>query len=164
MTTLEDLLADIKLDGSLYDSVIHDQFEEKSFQKLMAENPNLVVLAKSLWWAISLDPERDERPREHRAFINLIGLLLNAFAGSPYWSSRIGWLMWFWACYARNDSYYPMKWCFHYDPANWYRHDEPWRPPGMERLSPEDPYNIKGECFVHPEWYRKNDKPGGSGD
>jgi hypothetical protein len=155
MTTLEDLFGDLQLDDSLWEKIRLAQKNEHEFRTLIAENPNLVVLAETISFMRNIDPEREEQPREFKAFLNLLKLLLLEFSRSPYWNSRIGWLMWFWSCYARYDSYYPMKWCFHYDPRNWYRHDEPPRPPGLEKFSPEDPYNIKGECFVHPEWYRK---------
>jgi hypothetical protein len=155
MTTLVELLGDLKLDDSEFERILLTEKNEHEFRQVMSENPNLIVLAETIRFMQDLDPEREERPREFKAFANLLKLLLHEFAGSPYWSSRIGWLMWFWACYARYDSYYPIKWCFHYDPMNWYRHDEPQRPPGLEKVTAEDPYNIKGECFVHPDWYRK---------
>ncbi len=82
-------------------------------------------------------------------------LMAVEFMGDPYWNSRIGWMIWFLVCYARYDSYWPLAWCFHYDPMNFYRTGEPIRPEGLENPLPDDPFNIKGECFVHPEWYTK---------
>jgi hypothetical protein len=66
-------------------------------------------------------------------------------------------MMWVWVCYAKYDSYYPMAWCFHYDPLNWYREDEPLRPPEMEKPLPYDPFNIRGGVVIKPDWYKSKE-------
>lgn len=157
MISLADLLGGLDLDETLMKSLAKDEENETEFAKLMQEKANLVVLAKSVQYLRQIDPERKEQPTEYKAFVNLLKLLLVESANNPYWSSRIGWLMWFWACYARQDSRFPMKWRFHYDPLNWYRHDEPLRPPELECPPADDPHNIRGECAVNPEWYRGKD-------
>lgn len=100
----------------------------------------------------SFDP--DVGKEKYKAFDNLLKLLMEAVATDPWWNSRIGWFMWWCACYAKYDSYYPMQWCHHYDPLNFYREGEPVRPANMINPPKDDPFNIKGECWVHPEWYK----------
>lgn len=153
--TLVDLFKDIKIDDSEYEFIMHDMTEQEAYERLLKTNPNSIVLYKTFRWANSIDNDSDSDSDSHRALINMLKLMLIEFVRDPYWNSRLGWLMWFWVCYARYDSYYPMKWCYHYDPLNWYRPGEPQRPPELERTMPDDPFNIKGECFVHPEWYKQ---------
>jgi len=153
MTNLVDLFADIEIDDlDDFKEIREAMKNQKSFEQLLNNNPNALILITTLDFAKDVIKEDS---RSQRAFINMLRLLAAEFLTNPFWNSRIGWLMWFWVCYARYDSYYPMKWCFHYDPLNMYREGEPIRPPGLECPSPDDPFNIKGECFVHPEWYKE---------
>lgn len=150
---LVDLFADIEIDDTEFEQVWKDLGDQELYEQRLKNNPNSIVLYQTYRNAKLHD--RDQDCREYRALINMFKLLLIEFGRSPYWNSRIGWWMWFWVCYARYDSYYPMKWCFHYDPLNQYMHDEPMRPDGLECPARDDPFNIKGECFVHPEWYKQ---------
>ena len=161
MTTkinLVDLFADLEIDAADYQFITDQCSTQESYEKILKNNPNAIVLKAALDWASELDNSQDNR--SYKAWTNMLKVLLVEFCRDPYWNSRLGWMMWFWVCYARYDSYYPMAWCFHYDPMNWYRMGEPHRPPELERRLPDDPFNIKGECFVHPEWYkmRKEDE------
>lgn len=158
MTTkvnLVDMFADIEIDDSDYEFIWKDMKEREAYEKLLNGNPNAIVLYQT--YRVARNEDNDKDCRAYKAWINLLKLLLIEFCRSPYWNSRLGFMMWFWVCYARYDAYYPMAWCFHYDLLNHYRHDEPIRPPGLECPSKEDPFNIKGECFIHPEWYKKDD-------
>lgn len=129
---------------------------QEEYEKYLATRPNEIVLYQA--WRNATELDRDKNSREYIAWTNFLKLLLWCFRRYPFWNSRLGWFMWFLVCYARYDSYYPMKWCFHYDPLNFYMHDEPLRPECLERVMPDDPYNIKGKCFVHPEWYKEDNK------
>jgi hypothetical protein len=162
--TLTDILGDLKIDDPLFEQVTRQRKNQPEYQKLLNSNPNLIVLCEAKYFYEQLEPEPDTR--ESKAFLNLLKLLAMDFEYSRYFNSRIGWLIWFLVCYAKYDSYFPMKWCFHYDPAAWYKYDEPQRPPGMERILPDDPFNLKGEVKIHDplnihkEWweYREEDK------
>jgi hypothetical protein len=158
---IEKLFADMDIPDSTFAHVWEARKDLKSYQKLLSGNPNLVVLTETINWANKTNNDGDTR--RSKAWMNLLKVLTIEFMNDPYWNSRIGWLMWFWVCYARYDSYYPMGWCFHYDPLNHYRTGEPMRPVGLECTHPEDPFNIKGECFVHPEWYTKEYKDAAAG-
>jgi len=157
--TIEELLGDIEVDCPILTTVGEKCGNQAEYEQLLKNNPNSIVLCQTHAYAMS-DREAADNPPKYKAFINLIKLLANEFATDPYWNSRIGWMMWFWVCYARHDSYYPMGWCYHYDPLNWYRSDEPMRPDGLERVMPNDPFNVKGECFVHPDWYKLKKETG----
>jgi hypothetical protein len=150
---LVDMFADIEVDDSDFAFIWEESREQETYEKLLKYNPNAIVLYQTYIWARNED--NDKGSRASKAWVNITKLMLIEFCRSPYWNSKLGWLMWFWVCYARHDAYYPMAWCFHYDPLNHYRHDEPMRPEGLECPLPEDPFNIKGLCFVHPEWYKK---------
>jgi len=152
--TLTDVLADIEIDESDISFVWEVMKDKKKYREMLSKNPNLIVLSETYNWSQKTDNDQD--CREYKAWNNLLKLLAVEFIRDPYWNSRIGWLMWFWVCYCRYDSYWPMAWCFHYDPTNFYRHDEPLRPPGLEHPEPDDPFNIKGKCMIHPEWYKED--------
>lgn len=153
---IEDMFADIEIDDHIFDPIWKARESLSSYSKLLSENPNMIVFTELLYWSDITD--NDKGTRRNKAWRNLIKLLAIEFMKDPYWNSRIGWMIWFLVCYARYDAYYPMAWAFHYDPMNFYRTGEPVRPEGLERPSPDDPFNIKGECFVHPEWYTKEYK------
>ena len=153
MVRLVDILGDIEIDDPLFKKTRETLWNQKEFAKLLEHNPNQITLSNAVHFYQEVDNEPGTR--ESRAFLNLLKLLALEFENDPYYNSRIGWLMWFMACYARYDSYFPMRWCFHYDPLNWYRVGEPHRPPELERTLPEDPFNIRGKCWVHPEWYKE---------
>jgi hypothetical protein len=161
LDTIEELLADLDISDDRFAHIQAARSKQETFEALLNTNPNAIVLVETVTYARLLD--NDTGTRRSKAFINLLKLLLVEFLEDPYWNSRIAWLMWFWVCYARYDSYYPMKWCFHYDPKNWYRTGEPLRPAGLEKTLPDDPFNIKGQCFIHPEWYKqKETQPDGT--
>ena len=160
MVKLVDLLADVDVETPSAISLGQRLNDQKEYEKLLKSNPNSIVLLNAISFGISSDKEATENPEKFRAWSNLLKLLFEEFCSDPYWNSRIGWLMWFWVGYARYDSYYPMGWAYHYDPLNWYRSDEPMRPDGLERVSPDDPMNVRGKCFVHPEWYKIKEETG----
>jgi hypothetical protein len=149
---LVDTLKDMDIDDEIFHKVNIMRSDQPGFLNMMNTNPNMIIFTELVHHADRLDPEPDTD--EHRAFVNLLKLIAMAFDESDYWKSRIGWFMWFMVCYAKYDSYYPMAWGFNYDPMNWYRVNEPHRPPELEMVQRDDPFNLKGECYVHPEWYK----------
>jgi hypothetical protein len=160
---IEELFEDIEIDekvNAILAELWRKRGNQPEYEELLRDNPNAIILSEALSWGTSGDPEKTEQPRKFKAWNNFLKVLFIEFMTDPYWNSRLGWMMWFWTSYARYDSYYPMGWSFHYDPMNWYRHDEPMRPEGLERTMPSDPFNVKGECFVHPEWYKLKEETG----
>lgn len=151
---LVDLLGDIEIDDPLFETTRKNIWDLEKFTEMMEHTPNLITLCNIVHYYDTVEPEPDTR--EHKALLNLFKLLALEFANSDYMNSRIGWFMWFMVCYAKYDSYYPMRWRFHFDPLNWYRVGEPKRPPELEQVLPEDPFNIQGKCWVHPEWYKED--------
>lgn len=149
--TLEDLLGDLEIDDPIFKTVRENIWNQEEFAKMMDNNPNFITLCNLVHFYGEVD--NNSESRKSKAFLNLLKLLALEFKSDPFYNSRIGWYMWFIACYARYDSYFPMRWCFHYDPLNWYREGEPHRPAELEKTLPEDPFNIRGKCWVHPEWY-----------
>lgn len=150
--TLEDLFADIEIDDRDFAYIKEECSRQETYEKFLKQNPNAIVLHETYMWAKEVDNDKDSR--RFKAWMNMLKMFIVEFSHDPYWNSRLGWMMWFWVCYARYDSYHPMNWCFHYDPMNFYRTGEPMRPPELQKTKLDDPFNIKGECFVHPEWYK----------
>jgi len=156
-----DLMSGINVEHPVFDKIADDMLNQKQFEERIKNNPNSIVLYHM--WVTARRVERDPDSKEAQAWLNMIKLFLVMFTDKPFWNSRIGWMMWFLSCYVRYDSYYPMKWCLWYDPLNFYMHDEPLRPEGLECPEPDDPFNIKGKCFIHPEWYKNLDTGTGTG-
>ena len=159
MTRLQEALDGIEIDASELNKIQQLYSTQEGWAKCLNEYPNVVVLINAINQAVSAEDE-PERP-EFKAFIKLLQILALDFLESNYSESRIGWLMWWIGCYARYDSYYPMRWKHNYDPLNWYHWDEPKRPDDMYTMPADDPFNIQGKCYIHPEWYR-NDKGNGT--
>lgn len=65
----------------------------------------------------------------NKAFINFLKICIVLFKQVPWWRSRMGWFLWFAACYANPDAYYPLTWESHFEPEEWYHAGEPPRPP-----------------------------------
>lgn len=152
MSKLVEMFADLEIDDPMFKQIRKDIWDQPTFEKMMNDNPNLITLCNVVHYFEEV--ENEPGTREHKALLNLFKLLAIEFNTSKYMQSRLGWFIWFMVCYAKFDSYFPMRWHIHYDPLNWYRHDEPLRPLELERMLPEDPFNIQGKCFVHPEWYK----------
>jgi hypothetical protein len=149
--SLVNLLGDIEITSDIFEETRKNIWNQEEFTKALENNPNMITLCNLVHYFDHMSP--DKGTREQRAWSNLFKLLALEFNNDQYSNSRIGWFIWFMVCYAKYDSYYPMRWATHYDPLNWYRVGEPVREPGSYTLTPEDPFNIKGRCFVHPEWY-----------
>lgn len=157
---IEEIFGDMDIDVPIINEINRKMCNQREYEALLKDNPNSIVLVEALLRAESQDRELKEMPRKLKAWLNLLKVLIADFNDDPYYNSKIGWLIWFLVCYAKYDSYYPLEWAFCYDPANHYLHDEPWRPAGMEKTRPDDPFNIRGECQIHPEWYQKKAETG----
>lgn len=103
----------------------------------MLENPNGWILYMAAGKAAELDPDRSIY---HDGFVNMLNLLSYSFEVSPYYNSRIGWLLWMLMSYVDKGSYYPMRYCSHYDPIKWYMPHEKPRP--LEIIDPDDVFGI----------------------
>jgi hypothetical protein len=148
---LEELLADLEIEDELLN--IGDKLADRPGQDAWFRDGHMMEVVLNMAMSTNLQIDNEPGTHKHKAFINLIKLMQLECARDPWWSSRLGWLMWWMACYARYDSYYPLQWCFHYDPLNFYRVGEPWRPVELCTVPKGDPFNIRGNCVIHPEWY-----------
>ena len=150
--TLESLLGDINID---YEDInLKDQLDNiQNHQDWIKQGHMLEVLLFSMW---TKEEEYDNEPgtHKHKAFINLLKLIQLEVMRDPYWNSRFGWMIWWLSCYAKYDSYYPLQWCYHFDPLNFYRVGEPVRPDGVQLTEKDDPFNCKG-YQVSNEWWKK---------
>ena len=95
--------------------------------KDMMKDPNTMVMwkaydiARSGYFTPSDDP-LDEN--YNKSFINFLKICIVLFKQVPWWRSRLGWFMWFCACYANPDAYYPLMYEDHFEPERWYHAGE----------------------------------------
>lgn len=130
------IFADAVIEGDLLDRLDNCHGNPEDLKAEMRD-PNLIVMWKALdiarsgFFPVSDDPE-DEK--YNKAFINFLKINIILFKQIPWWRSRVGWFMWFCACYANPDSYYPVAWEEHFDPREWYHAGEvPRVLPGQNR-------------------------------
>lgn len=156
MTSLEELFADIAIDDPAIDLSSRTNDSDRVKNKEWFDDGHMLEVL--LYTARCTEPGIDNEPgtRKHKALLNMLALIQCEVQRDPWWNSRIGWLVWWMACYAKYDSGYPLQWCFHFDPLNFYRDGEPIRPVEMCKTPMGDPFNIQGKCIIHPEWYKMN--------
>jgi len=99
----------------------------------MLKNPNGWIYYQCGNFVDTYDPDKSDY---HKGFSNMLKILSYWFETSPYYNSRMGWWLWYITSYVKQDSYYPLMYCKHYDPRFWYLKGELPRPD--EGMTPED--------------------------
>jgi hypothetical protein len=87
------------------------------------QDPNLMILFLRLKFLEEFEPDWKYK----NAYINMERLSLILFNRNPWWRSRKGHEMWWYANYVNPDSYFILKWEDLYDPRKWYKPGEPKR-------------------------------------
>jgi hypothetical protein len=125
--------AGLNIESPLFDEMhkaIHDNTTHPEEWAKVMKDPNLVILYRQLRYLELYEEESIFK----KALINLKKLDIVLFRFNPWYRSRRGWDMWWFATHQNPDSYYPLGWEMHYDPRLWYRIGEPIRKPGTETL------------------------------
>lgn len=126
-----DIFANATIEGDLLQRLDECHGDPEKLKEEMRD-PNLMVvwkaydIARSEYFPVSDDPDDQ---KYNKAFINFLKICIVLFKQVPWWRSRMGWFLWFAACYANPDAYYPLTWESHFEPEEWYHAGEPPRPP-----------------------------------
>jgi hypothetical protein len=136
MIEIFDLLSDEVIEHPVFGALGGATREE--WNHTMTHNPNLWLLNNGASILDRLDPDKESR--NHKGMVNFMRWMVCKFEDDPWFNSRLGWLMWYLTCYARPDSYFPMKFCRHYEPREFYMPGEPIR--AFEFVDPDNPYNL----------------------
>jgi hypothetical protein len=119
-------IASINIDADILHELDECHGNPKDFFEKI-KDPNLIIF----WRALdvvrneeSFTPSNTKDANYHNALINFLRINLVLFKALPWWRSRMGWFLWFAACYANPESYYQMVWEDHFDPRNWYHAGE----------------------------------------
>jgi len=99
--------------------------------KKVSKDQNLLIVWQHLKHVEKFEPESKYK----NAYINMERLKCILFQTNPWFRSRIGHEMWWYANYVNPDSYYILRWEDHYDPRKWYKPGEPRRP---EHIPPSE--------------------------
>jgi len=131
---------------TLSDQADHD-FEH--FSKVMVD-PNYLIL----WKRMKLIEKFEPNWKYKNAYINMERIKCILFQINPWFRSRMGHEMWWYANYSNPDSYYVLGWEDHYGPKHWYKPGEPM--PVRENPKPEESTPTKKVSKSNPKGRRRS--------
>jgi len=110
-----------RFEHPLLDLLDKSDLDFKSFKQVSVD-PNLLILRARMGIVEQFEPEWKYK----NAYINMERLNCVLFQVNPWYRSRKGHEMWWYANYVNPDSYYILSWENHYDPRIWNK-------PGLTR-------------------------------